>query len=133
MRFTLPFPPSINHYYRHVGNRTLISRKGREFRTHVCGLLAQMGGRKPPRDGRLSVCLDAFPPDRRRRDLDNLQKPLLDAMQHGGVYVDDSQIDLLVTRRRTRRQIGQIMVGVEDMPICRCPICGGRMPEGESL
>jgi hypothetical protein len=26
------------------------------------------------------------PPDRRRRDIDNVQKALLDALQHGGAY-----------------------------------------------
>ena len=30
--------------------------------------------------------------DRRRRDIDNIAKALLDALQHGGVYIDDSQI-----------------------------------------
>ena len=32
------------------------------------------------------------PPDNRRRDIDNVQKALLDALQHGGAYADDSQI-----------------------------------------
>ena len=27
----LPFPPSVNHYHRRVGPRTLISREGRRF------------------------------------------------------------------------------------------------------
>jgi hypothetical protein len=38
---------------------------------------------------------DLAPPDRRRRDIDNVQKPLLDALQHGGAY-----------RRRLRKSIG---------------------------
>ena len=29
MVLTLPYPPSINHYWRRVGPRTLISREGR--------------------------------------------------------------------------------------------------------
>jgi len=33
------------------------------------------------------------PPDRRRRDLDNAMKALLDSLEHAGVYDDDSQID----------------------------------------
>jgi len=88
----LPFPPSINHYWRKWNNRMVISREGREYRTRVCGLLAQPAGagRIPPRDGRLALCMDAFPPDRRRRDLDNLQKPLLDALEHAAVYENDS-------------------------------------------
>jgi hypothetical protein len=31
MKLTLPYPPSVNHYYRRVGPRTLISREGREY------------------------------------------------------------------------------------------------------
>ncbi len=29
----LPYPPSVNHYWRRVGDRTLISREGRKFRS----------------------------------------------------------------------------------------------------
>lgn len=132
MEAVLPFPPSINHYWRKWRNRMVISREGRAYREAVCGLLTQTAGsmsgngpRKPPADGRVALAMDAFPPDRRRRDLDNLQKPLLDAMQHAGVYLDDSQIDLLVTRRRERRDGGEVVVTVEDLPLRRCPVCGG--------
>ena len=31
----LPWPPSVNHYYRRVGPRTLISREGRQYRRDV--------------------------------------------------------------------------------------------------
>lgn len=88
MIFALPYPPSINHYYRRVGRRTLISREGREYRRAICGLLA--GGGSPPITGRIALAMDAFPPDRRRRDLDNIQKSVLDALEHGGVYENDS-------------------------------------------
>jgi crossover junction endodeoxyribonuclease RusA len=47
----------------------------------------------------LGVHVHVGPPDRRRRDLDNTQKALLDSLQHAGVYRDDSQInDLRITR-----------------------------------
>lgn len=36
----LPYPPSINHYWRRVGSRTLISREGRRFRERVVAILA---------------------------------------------------------------------------------------------
>ena len=38
--FELPWPPSVNHYYRHVGHRVLISRDGRHYRENVAGKLA---------------------------------------------------------------------------------------------
>ena len=37
-----------------------------------------------PIGGRLAVQVEVFPPDNRRRDIDNVFKALLDAMQHGG-------------------------------------------------
>ena len=86
----LPYPPSINHYWRRVGSRTLISREGRRFRRSVMATLAAMS--IDPMSGPLKVDVEVFPPDNRRRDVDNLQKALLDALEHGGVYDDDSQI-----------------------------------------
>jgi len=127
MTVTLPWPPSINRYYRHVGYRTLISREGRAFRRNVCALLGGGGPRKPPAGGRIALCMDAFPPDRRIRDLDNIQKAALDSMQHAGVYEDDSQIDLLLTRRRDVIPGGRLDVEVLDMPLGRCPLCGSSM------
>ena len=95
IRFELPYPPSINHYYRRVGPRTLISREGRAYRGHVASALAGLG--LEPFDGPLEVQLDVYPPDKRRRDVDNVQKALLDSLQQAGVYRDDSQIKRLVT------------------------------------
>jgi len=128
---TLPYPPSINHYWRRVGPRTLISREGRTFRTNVCALLGGGGPRKPPAGGRIALCMDAFPPDRRRRDLDNLIKATADALQHAGVYEDDSLIDLLITRRRDVVAGGRLDVQVLDIPLNQCPLCGHPTnPEG---
>lgn len=95
--YELPYPPSVNHYWRHVGWRTLISREGRRYRKEVVALLAAQRAR--PLSGRLFVRVTVYPPDGHRRDLDNVQKALLDALQQGGAFHDDSQIDELVIRR----------------------------------
>jgi Holliday junction resolvase RusA-like endonuclease len=97
MELELPFPPSVNHLWRRVGHRTLLSRSGRTFHRAVRVILVQMGVQ--PIAGRLAVTIDLHPPDRRRRDLDNALKALLDALQHGGAYHDDAQIDDLHIRR----------------------------------
>lgn len=126
VKFTLPYPPSINHYWRHFRGRTVISREGRKFRQNVCALLAGGNGpRKPPTGGRIALAMDAFPPDRRRRDLDNIQKPVLDALQHAGIYLDDSQIDLLVTRRCKTTVPPRVEIQISELPLSHCPLCGG--------
>lgn len=93
----LPYPPSINHYWRRVGARTLISRGGRAFRASVCSILAARG--VTPLVGPLAVEIYVHPPDRRRRDVDNVLKSLLDALEHGGAYHNDSQITQLTIEK----------------------------------
>lgn len=111
VEFQLPYPPSVNHYWRRVGARTLISRGGRAFRQAVCSLLAARGVR--PLTGPLEVEVLVHPPDRRRRDIDNVQKALLDALQHGGAYADDSQIVRLAIEKGEPMEGGQTIVRIK--------------------
>jgi crossover junction endodeoxyribonuclease RusA len=97
VEFELPYPPSVNHYWRMVGRRMVVSREGRRFRERVAATLAALGVR--PLDGPLAVEIELYPPDRRRRDVDNTQKALLDALEKGRAYHDDSQIVDLRTRK----------------------------------
>lgn len=87
----LPFPPSVNHYWRRVGSRTLISRAGRDYQTRVAEIVAATGRANLP-DGWHAVTVRLRPPDRRQRDLDNhAGKALLDAV-YRALGVDDSAI-----------------------------------------
>lgn len=106
----LPYPPSINHYWRRVGSRTLISREGRRFRQSVTAILAAMN--MQPMSGPLQVDVEVFPPDNRRRDVDNVQKALLDALEHGGAYGDDSQIVRLAIEKGPPVEGGKTIVEI---------------------
>jgi len=113
MIITLPYPPSTNHYWRHItkgklAGRTLISEKGRAYRTAVEHAVLMQRARKRL-EGLLKVEVTAYMPDRRRRDLDNLSKALFDAMTHAGVWLDDSQIDDTRTCRE-RNQQGELIL-----------------------
>ncbi len=92
----LPWPPSVNGYWRSpnkgpLAGRTLISERGRAYRAAVAREIERH--RPQAQAGRLAVHVDAFPPDRRKRDLDNIGKGLLDALAHAGVIRDDGDID----------------------------------------
>lgn len=91
MEITLPWPPSVNAYWRTFQGRMIISAKGRDYREAVC-VLVQRQGADAGYTGKLVVEIEAYQPDKRRRDLDNLLKAPLDALTHAGVYTDDSQI-----------------------------------------
>jgi crossover junction endodeoxyribonuclease RusA len=87
----LPFPPSVNTYWRTFQGRMLISKKGREYRKAVADqVLIQKGAKHY--EGKVKVTIEAWRPDERRRDLDNLLKAPLDALTHAGVYMDDQLI-----------------------------------------
>ena len=107
----LPYPPSVNNYWRHVGPRVLISRRGRAFRKVVRSTLAGLGVR--PLTGKLRVHIELHPPDRRRRDVDNALKSLLDALEHGGAYLDDGQIVKLDVEKRQPVTGGKCIVRIE--------------------
>jgi len=107
----LPWPPSINNYYRRNGSRYFITSKGIEFRMHTA--LACLNYRNEfDKDARLSVTIYAYPPDNRRRDLDNINKCLLDSLEKAQVFVDDSQIDELIMRR-LKPNDGKVIVNIK--------------------
>lgn len=94
---TLPWPPSVNRYWRAVGGRNILSKEGRDYRLRAMIAIRQQSvGRIT---GRIACAIKAFPPDNRRRDVDNILKGLLDALTAGEVYEDDSHIDQLSIER----------------------------------
>lgn len=52
-------------------------------------------------------------PDRRKRDLDNMAKPVCDVLKLAGIYDDDSLIEFLICRRLSpNKKLTGIRVGV---------------------
>lgn len=107
----LPFPPSMNTYWRSVNGRVLISKAGREYRQRVAELAAANGW---PKFGtqRIRVHIGVAPPDRVRRDLDNMLKAPLDALTHAGLWDDDSQIDALAIKRCAVEKGGRMSIWI---------------------
>ena len=107
----LPHPPSVNHYWGRRGNRVFLSKRGRLFREEVIYRLKGL----PSFTKDVRVDIFWHPPDNRRRDIDNIIKPTLDALQHGGVYEDDSQIVSLLVKKLACCSGGKVVILVEEV------------------
>lgn len=90
----LPIPPSVNRCWRNVPGvgrvRTAHYRAWRD----AAGW--ELRAQRPPQiPGDVSISIRAGRP-RRRRDLDNIIKPVLDILVSCGVIVDDSHVVALM-------------------------------------
>ena len=113
------WPPTVNTYYRNTRGRVLISENGRAYRISVAvaAMAARSNGSLPrsPLTGRLSVRLDLYQADKRKRDIDNLPKALLDSLTKANVWIDDSQIDQLFIVRHNIKGLSHAMVHISEM------------------
>lgn len=103
LTFDLPWPPSVNHYWRVFtlnGRATVsLSSDGTAYRKATA--LAVVRQRVPQYQltGRIGVMVEVFPPNRAVHDLDNLGKGIFDALKTADVIRDDGNIDELTFRR----------------------------------
>ena len=88
IEFVLPYPPTVNTYWRRRGSTYFVSKAGERYRRAVA-LIVRQQRLKLSLSGRLAIKVIAEPPDKRRRDLDNILK----ALAHAGVLIDDEQFD----------------------------------------
>jgi crossover junction endodeoxyribonuclease RusA len=92
----LPYPPSVNHYWRYARGRFYISSAGHNYRKAV--IAALYGCEKLT--GPVALEIEVYPPDRRRRDLDNILKSVLDALEYAGAFDDDAQVASIFVVRK---------------------------------
>ena len=97
MRFTLPYPPSVNNYWKKWRNRIVISQAGVTYRELINQTLWYRVRKDgmwdgEPMFGDLAVEIVIYPPDKRKRDMDNIKKALFDALEHARLFYDDYQI-----------------------------------------
>lgn len=86
----LPLPPTGNQLFINLkrGGRTL-KPVYRQWRDNAAALIAvQAAGSRV--SGPYALHISAGRPDRRKRDIDNIIKPISDALVKGGLVDDDS-------------------------------------------
>ena len=125
VELTLPYPPTVNHYWEPIYARRgqkrqfgfKVGRRGVAYRRHVGNIVMSArlrlnAAHRPslPIPAPVLLVVDVFPPDDRRRDIDNLLKALNDSITHSGLIADDFDIATLIVRRREKRPGGAVHI-----------------------
>lgn len=108
----LPFPPSVNVMWRRGRFSTYLSPDGRKYKEDVADYLVANQipkfGDKP-----LKISMILRPRDKRKTDIDNRIKCVLDALESAGLFDDDYQVEDLHIVRGEPIKGGKMLVIVE--------------------
>jgi len=117
INLTLPIPPSVNSYWVNArgGSHKFLSEKARQFRSDVLHILLKENLIDLKITQRLKYTCYLYFPDKRKRDIDNYHKGVLDALTNGKVYLDDSQIDEMYVFRKEIIKNGKIEIIIETL------------------
>jgi crossover junction endodeoxyribonuclease RusA len=88
--FSLPFPPSVNNLYASAGGRRVKSRHYVSWQRDALWRIKLL--RQPSIRGQVMVTIYGHPKDRRKRDIDNIVKPILDTLVRAGIIEDDRHV-----------------------------------------
>ncbi len=113
-RIKLPWPPSVNSYWRRRGSQYYISKKGQQYRKEVIQMI-QSSNLDIQTTSRLRIKVIAAVPDSRRRDLDNILKSLLDSLIHAGFAMDDEQFDDIRVIRGQKVRGGSLDIKITEL------------------
>ena len=113
-KLTLPFPVSVNQYYRSIPRgkfcSVILSQKGREFKARVAELITE----RTPTDKPILLMIKLHAPTKRKYDVDNMLKSLLDSLI-GIAYVDDSQIQCLAVSKEEVVSGGKCTIKIKEV------------------
>ena len=101
---------SVNKYYRTWQGRVLISKDGREFKNEVDMLLNNYQKVL----GKIKLTLILYFKDKRKRDLDNYNKVLIDCLKNK-LFEDDDQINQLYMEKHIGCGYNKICINVESI------------------
>ena len=125
------WPPSVNQMYRAHAGRVLLSERARKFYRLALAELARQGLYKPLQ-GDISLRVWVYPPDRRKRDIDNIQKSIFDLLTKAAVIVDDSQICRFhVENTKIVEPGGKILIEISGYEQCTSKEKGGYKEESD--
>lgn len=110
----LPYPPSVNHIYRRSRyGGVYLSKETVTFKKEVWLLAKEKKISMFSKDKFLSIEIDMHPPDKRKRDIDNINKQIFDALMFSGIIFDDSQFVELKVSKKNIIKGGLVIVRID--------------------
>ena len=101
----LPLPPSVNHSLIPIRLGKVLrmakSQQSRSWAQEAAWRVREARGHDKPLGGSLAVLIRVSV--HRNRDIDNIAKPLLDALVKGGAIKDDRYVDKIAVQRHPVR------------------------------
>lgn len=91
-----PFPPSANRLWRRAGRVIHKSEEYTDWLDDAGSYVKKQ--RQPGIIGKYKISITAARPDNRRRDLDNIIKPISDLVAQVGIVGNDCDCEMIVAR-----------------------------------
>lgn len=113
LELVLPFPPSVNNTWEIAGKKIIIKPHVVKFR-HTARAMAIRQAR-----GRAMICepvcvwMVFYPPDKRRRDLDNLPKSVFDVLTKAKIWQDDKLVHEMHLKWGEEVPLGKAIVKIK--------------------
>ena len=92
--------------------RTVLSKAGREYKVKVAEYVVENNVPKYG-ESKLKITMILQPKDKRKIDIDNRIKCVLDSLQEAGVFDDDFQVDELHVLRGEQVKGGKLLLTIE--------------------
>lgn len=117
LKFTIPYPPSLNVYWRNFRGRMVLSSEAKKFKAKVRelfeeddNLTGQDNALSLPTRSAVGLKIDVYRP-RKSGDLDNTLKAILDSL-NGNLYEDDRQVIEIHAHRHDDKDNPRVEIGV---------------------
>ena len=115
IKITIPnVPMSVNCMYRTYKGRVILSRRGREYKSetkkYIDNYIESMDDFEPI-EGRVKIELDICFRDKRKRDLDNYVKSVIDSIKNK-LFGDDDLIFELNVRKHIQSEKNETIIEI---------------------
>lgn len=117
LALVLPWPPSVNRIWRAILGRVVLSEAARKYGIKLANALPI--GPVDPLRGRLCVTMLMCPPmslKNRDHDIANREKCMIDGLTKQRVWLDDSQIDMMLIARGAPCDAGRVEMLIQEIP-----------------